>query len=96
MGKESRGRLELGVGPRMHPMRPGEKIQVDLKNSTPKLCQKCGGRYFQQVFVLLSVSALVSPIGKEMVASQPVFICLECKTLLEGNVGKEAKEEAAK
>jgi hypothetical protein len=74
-------------------IRPGEQIQVDLKNATQKVCQNmiadhaetgayehiCGCKYFIPVIALYTVSALVSPTGQELAAQQPVLVCLECK-----------------
>ena len=75
MGEANRLR-ESGV--QFKQMRPGEQIQVDLKNATPKACE-CGCKYFIPVVMLYTVSALVSPTGQEMMAQQPVLVCLECK-----------------
>ena len=75
MGEANRLR-ESGV--QFKQMRPGEQIQVDLKNATPKVCE-CGCKYFIPVVMLYTVSALVSPTGQEMMAQQPVLVCLECK-----------------
>jgi hypothetical protein len=63
-------------------LQPGQQIQVDLKNATPKVCE-CGGKYFQPVAMLFTVSALVSPTGQELTAQSPVLVCREC--------GKELK-----
>jgi hypothetical protein len=59
-----------------------KQIPVDLKNSIQKLCP-CGGRYFQPVIEVFTVSALVSPIGQELVVQKPGLMCLECKVVLE-------------
>ena len=73
---EARDRMNLGLAPRV--MKPGEQIQVDLTNAIPKVCE-CGCKYFIPVIQVFTVSALVSPIGQELTAQQPVLICLECK-----------------
>jgi hypothetical protein len=77
MGEAAR-RAAMG-GPQFHQLRPGEKIQLDLKNAVPKVCE-CGCKYFQPVVMCFTVSALVSPTGQELLAQQPVLVCLECKT----------------
>ncbi len=78
---EARDRMNLGLAPRV--LKPGEQIQVniDLDKATPKICE-CGCKYFIPVIVVYTVSALVSPIGKELTAQQPVLLCMECKALL--------------
>ena len=62
-------------------LQPGQQIQVDLKNATPKVCE-CGSELFTPAIKLYTVSALVSPTGQEMMAQQPVLVCLECKKAL--------------
>jgi len=75
---EAKRHEAMGMGLPMKEMRPGQQIQVDLKNATPEICE-CGCKYFMPVMTLHRVSALVSPIGKELVAQQPALICLACK-----------------
>jgi hypothetical protein len=62
-------------------LQPGQQIQVDLKNATPKVCE-CGSELFTPAIKLYTVSALVSPTGQELTAQQPVLVCLECKKVL--------------
>ena len=62
----------------MHILKPGEQIPVDLKNAVQTLCE-CGGKYFQPAVMLYTVSAILSPIGKELTAQVPALICMECK-----------------
>ena len=78
---EARRRLEMGQGARA--LRPGEQmqVQVDLKNSVPKLCE-CGCKHFIGAVSVYTISALMSPTGQELIVQQPVLICLECKTVL--------------
>lgn len=74
MGEANRMR-ENGV--QFKQLRPGQQIQVDLKNATPKQCE-CGCKYFIPAVMLFTVSALVSPTGQELTAEQPVLICRSC------------------
>jgi hypothetical protein len=76
---EARERMKMGLAPRV--LKPGEQIQVDLKNATSKVCE-CGCKYFIPAVQVFTVSALLSPIGKELTAQQPVLVCMECKKLL--------------
>jgi hypothetical protein len=76
---EAQRRMEMGLMPQG--VQPGQQITVDLTNATPRLCE-CGCKYFTQAVAVYTVSALVSPIGKELTAQQPVLICLECKEVL--------------
>ena len=75
MGGEKR-RMEMGLGPRA--LHPGQQIQVDLKSATQKVC-KCGCIYFIPAVTAYTVSALLSPTGKELPVQVPVLVCMECK-----------------
>jgi hypothetical protein len=70
---------EAGGGPQFKQLQPGQQIQVDLKNAVPKVCE-CGCKFFIPVVMCFTVSALVSPTGQELLAQQPVLVCLGCKT----------------
>ena len=77
---EARDRMKLGLAPKI--LKPGEQIPVDLKNATPRVCE-CGCKYFISVFQVFTVSALMSPIGRELTAQQPTLVCQKCQKLLE-------------
>ena len=77
---EAQRRID-GGGFQMKPLRPGEQVQVDMKNAVPKLCG-CGCSYFTPAIMVFTISALVSPTGQELVAQQPVLICMDCKAVL--------------
>ena len=60
-----------------------EKIspQMDVKLTTPVECEKCKCQtfFYQQTVMLRSVSALLSPSGKEGLLPIPVsFSCASC------------------
>ncbi len=78
---EAKDRMKMGLAPRV--LKPGEQMQVnvDLDKATPKVCE-CGCEFFTPVIQVYTVSALLSPIGKELTAQQPVLVCLECKKVL--------------
>jgi hypothetical protein len=60
-------------------MQHGQPMQfeVDIKNTTEITCT-CGSKYFTGAVMLRKVSAIVSPTGQEMIAQQPVIICVKC------------------
>lgn len=76
---EARDRMKMGLAPRI--LKQGEQITVDLKNAISRQCE-CGCKYFIPVIQVYTVSALVSPVGQELTAQQPVLVCMECKALL--------------
>lgn len=75
MGEAKRLR-DLGV--QMKQVRPGEAFQVDVTNATPLACE-CGCRHFMPAVVVYTVSALMSPTGKELDAQRPVLLCVNCR-----------------
>jgi hypothetical protein len=70
----------------------GQQIQVDLKNATSKTCQNkvsdttetgihervCGCEFFIPMVKLYTISALVSPVGKELTVQQSFLVCKDC------------------
>jgi len=74
-------RKKLGLTPKFNALKPGQQVQVDLKNATPLICE-CGCKYFKQAFLAYKVSAFASPTGQELTAQQPVFLCMECGKML--------------
>ncbi len=56
----------------------------DLMNARDLTCDECGGRVFNNVFVIKQVSALLSPNGREVNAPIPTFACFKC-----GHVNKD-------
>jgi NAD-dependent SIR2 family protein deacetylase len=67
-----------------HKANQPQQIQVDLRNATPQVCSKCGSNLFQPAIMLFSVSALLSPTGQELLAQQPVLVCLNCREQFTG------------
>ena len=56
---------------------------VDLSNSTPYVCEKCGHDIFVTAFKLQTVSGLISPTGEEMLVPIQVFMCNDCNHINE-------------
>jgi len=76
MGEAKRMREQ---GMQFKQLRPGEQIQVDLRDSTPLSCSECGCRYFLPMVMVHIISPLMSPTGQELVAQQPVLVCSSCR-----------------
>ena len=54
------------------------QVNVDLSAAPTVSCEKCENAFFQNVFVIKKISALVSPNGKEMLAPVQTFQCTSC------------------
>lgn len=92
---EGRRREMLGQMPWQNGMRkPGTPITVDMKNATPLACE-CGCKYFLPVQLAFIIPALLSPNGHELLANQPILICLDCKEPLLMPSQREKMEKVA-
>lgn len=70
--------------PKIKTINPNQQIVIPpevLKNATEKTCS-CGCKYFMSAIKAYHISALISPTGQDMIAQQPVLICIECKEIL--------------
>ena len=57
---------------------------VDISQTNPVKCEKCGNQTFKQTMLLRKLSALVSPSGQETLIPVAAFACEKC-----GNVNSE-------
>jgi len=54
------------------------KLNVNLDNSEQLECEKCESVYFQPVFRIQKVSALISPTGQAIMVPIQLFGCANC------------------
>jgi len=54
-----------------------QQVQVNLKDARQEVCL-CGGKKFIHQVTLHTVSALMSPTGKELTAQVPALVCIAC------------------
>ena len=54
-----------------------------LKNATDVKCETCGNEYFESLFMVKKLSALVSPTGEEMIIPIQVLACNKCKKIMQ-------------
>ena len=62
----------------------GPGMHIDMDNAVDMKCEKCGCNTFKGTNLIKTISAIVSPSGKEMIIPIPVFACENC-----GHVNKE-------
>lgn len=60
------------------------KPQVQLAETEPIFCEKCGGSTFQEALMMRRVSPLLTGTGQPGIVPIPVFMCTEC-----GHVNKD-------
>lgn len=56
----------------------GKGIQVGLEQTESVVCEKCGGKIFEQAFMFQKVSPLLTGTGQPGLIPVPVFRCVEC------------------
>ena len=62
----------------------GGMDNLDLSHAKDIVCEKCKCMAFKQSMMLKSLSALISPTGKESIIPISVFACEQC-----GHVNEE-------
>lgn len=67
--------------------------QIELSQTKPVVCTKCGGKIFNQGIVLREVSSLLTGNGKPGLVPIPVFYCEKCGEVLSMSVPEEIKNE---
>ena len=59
-------------------MNKPEQIQINLNDTESVLCTSCKGTFFDHVFIMKRLSALVSPNGKKTMVPIQLFKCHSC------------------
>jgi hypothetical protein len=54
-----------------------QTINIRPEDTKPVAC-KCGGLIFQECFMIRTISAIISPTGKEEEFQVPVPVCIAC------------------
>lgn len=67
--------------------------QIELGQTKPVVCTKCGGKIFNQGIVLREVSSLLTGNGKPGLVPIPVFYCEKCGEILPMSIPEEIKNE---
>ena len=57
---------------------PQKQVQIDISKADTITCDDCGNASFIQAFFLKTISALMSPTGKEAIVPMQVFSCGNC------------------
>lgn len=52
--------------------------QKDLAGAKDTVCEQCQHNTFKNEFIIKTVSALLSPTGKEINVPIPIFACAKC------------------
>ncbi len=54
-----------------------QQLNVNLKDGKREVCP-CGCKTFTHTFAIFTISALMSPTGKELNAQVPTIVCIAC------------------
>jgi len=60
-----------------------KNISVDINQLENIVCKSCGCSLWKQVFILKKVPYVLSPVGKDTVASVPTIVCNGCGSFLQ-------------
>ena len=71
----------------------GLNVNIKPSDLTDVVCEKCGEQTFEPVFLFKSISAVLSPTGKESLIPLQVYRCTECKHINSGFLPKENPNE---
>jgi hypothetical protein len=66
------------------PPLPGRRSEIDIKQTTAIICEKCQSDLFIPAFYMRKLSALVNPQGQDAVIPVQTFCCGNC-----GHINKE-------
>ena len=67
--------------------------QIELSQTKPVVCAKCGGKVFNQGIILREVSSLLTGNGKPGLVPIPIFYCEKCGEILPMSIPEEIKDE---
>ena len=55
-----------------------QNVRVGLENSSPIICEACGGDTFSEATYLRKISKLLTGSPEDMIVPVPTFICTKC------------------
>jgi len=65
-------------------MQQQQNFNIDITQTTPVVCDKCGCEHFTQVTLMRKLSPMLSPTGQPALIPIPVYACYKC-----GHVNEE-------
>jgi len=68
-----------------------QNINVDIKQTSPVICEKCENGYFDQALVIRKASGLLTGQSKPSYIPIPVFKCTSCGHVNEEFLPKEVQ-----
>lgn len=54
------------------------QFNIDITQTTPVVCEKCGCEHFTEVSLMRKLSPMLSPTGQAAMIPIPVFACTKC------------------
>tara|TARA_R100000734_G_C3231026_1_gene39041 strand:+ start:115 stop:354 length:240 start_codon:yes stop_codon:yes gene_type:complete len=70
----------------------GPGMHIDLSNAVDMECEKCNWKTFKNTHLIKTISAILSPSGKEMIIPIPVFACEKCGNVNESFLKNEFED----
>ena len=59
-------------------MQQQQQFNIDITQTTPVVCDKCGCEHFTQVTLMRKLSPMLSPTGQPALIPIPVYAFHEC------------------
>ena len=71
-----------------------QQVKVGLENSSPIICESCGGDTFREATYLRKISRLLTGSQEDMIVPVPTFTCAQCSHVNEQFQVKDAKPQS--
>ena len=59
------------------------QVSIDMDKTTPYVCEKCGGEFFEEIICMRKVSKLLSGSLDDSLIPMKTYRCSECKHINE-------------
>jgi hypothetical protein len=77
----------------IQPIQQRQQITITPDQLTPVVCENCGGEHFTEGVMLREVSPLISGSPEPKLAPIPIFICLNCKEVLQKTLHESLRKK---
>ena len=69
------------------------QMNIDFSQTTAEICEKCENNTFIQVYRIRTLSALLSPTGKDTKIPIQMYACSKCNHINESFLPKEKEDD---
>lgn len=69
-----------------------QQTQVNFEDTTPIVCDNCGGSVFNQALILRKVSKIIMASAEDGLMPVPTFYCIACNHVNKEFIPQELQE----